>query len=171
MRRILLGACFLMVATHAGYAGQKLVDGFWVTKSDEGYAIITKEDDVSNGRWNVDCSIDKMVDKRKCVIYGDYGAPVLRYDFDKSPQLVCINAHNFPNRTAMIRIDKNEPVTTDEKGCVAAGTVMPQIQSGKVFLARWYKWPQDQPIDTETQLMGLSIAIKTASEIQENNLE
>ncbi|NTJ00356.1 hypothetical protein G6L07_08460 [Agrobacterium rhizogenes] len=171
MRQIFLGVFFSIFATHVVHAGQKLVDGFWVTKSVEGYAIITKEDDVTNGRWDIDCSIDKMVDKRKCVLYGAYGAPVLRYDFDKDPNSVCINAHNFPDRTAMVRIDKNEPITTDAKGCISASAIMPQIKAGKVFLSRWYKWPNDQPIDTETQLMGLSIAIKTVAEIQDNNLE
>lgn len=166
-----VSAATLSTAHAENYDGMKKVDGFWIAKTHEGYAHITKEDDIEVGRWEINCSMDKMIDKRKCAIFSGNGAPAFIYDVDRTPRFVCIRGHDFPGKTGMIRVDKHPAVATDPQGCVEATQIMPQILAGKVVLARWYQFPYDVSVDTETSLIGLPIAIKTVTEFQDNILD
>lgn len=149
----------------------KVVDGFNVTKDPSGRATITKVDDISVGRWQVECRVDQMTDKRNCAIVGDAGGLSLFFGDREDPVMMCIFGHNYPGKTALIRLDMNPPITTDENGCVLDAGAIKTLLTAKVFKSRWSRFPFDASVDTATQLVGLDVAIGVLREFQANKLD
>lgn len=144
-------------------------NGFYTRAYDDGSGSVhINPDDYKDG-WSISCHIDKMNDKRKCLIrYAivNEGGPEVIYGHSASPQWVCIQDHDFPGRTGMIRIDKNAPIRTDEEGCVPASKILPKMKSGTTIYTRYVKWPYDYDRDSEYPLAGFSQALKVVEDIR-----
>jgi len=151
--------------------GWKVVDGFNVVKEPTGRATVTKSDDISVGRWQVQCPIDQMTDKRNCAIVGDVGGLSLFFGDSQEPLMMCVFGHNFPGKTALIRLDMAPPITTDKDGCVQDAESIRALSTAKVFKTRWSRFPFNASVDTATQLIGLNVAIGIVHEFQANKLD
>lgn len=93
------------------------------------------------------------------------------YQEAREPRMICVRGHDFPKRPAMIRVDKQPPVTTDDESCVDAEMIFGDLSGAKFILTRWYKWPYDTPVDTTTSLLGIAVAVKIVAEIQDGKLD
>lgn len=146
-------------------------DGYFITKHPDGSGSVSRSENFSDERWLIDCRIDQMNDKRKCKIYSKDGGPFIYYGFSKEPESICIIGHNFPRRTGQIRIDKGDPITTDNEGCVPASRILDQMKTGSSFRSRWVEWPRDFSRDSEISLDGLNKAMSVVTEIQQGNVQ
>lgn len=121
-------------------------------------------------RWWIDCRVDAMDDRRHCYLSSMDGL-FISFGATDRPTQVCVSGHDFPGRTAMIRIDRNPPITTSERGCVAAETIMPQLLAGAEVTTRRVRWPRDFNVDTTTTLEGLSAALGLIARILNNEFD
>ncbi|MCF1436834.1 hypothetical protein GOZ97_22675 [Agrobacterium vitis] len=101
-----------------------------------------------------------MNDKKDCEIFAKRSPILIDYKFSSTPQIVCVQGHDFPGRTALIRIDGNAPIRTGENGCVSAQQVMDQLKAGTKVSTRKTHWPYDQNRDQEGDLVGLGEAMQ-----------
>lgn len=78
----------------------------------------------------------------------------LLFEFsDPNQELICIAGHDFPGLTGMIRIDDNEPIETNEEGCVLLDDKLEtQLKAGNALVLRGSHWPYRDP---ETQTISL----------------
>lgn len=115
-------------------------------------------------KWTFDCPVDAMTDRRACVVYNLEASIHVSYKRGSTPRTVCVISHDFPGRTAQIRIDANSPVTTNREGCVESPALIAQLKSGSKVTTRYYSWPYDYPKDSTGTLAGFDKAIQLASE-------
>lgn len=57
----------------------------------------------------------------------------------------CVTGHDYPGRTAAIRIDKNKPFYTDTNGCIGRPTTIrlqSELISGSILLVEYNEWPK-----------------------------
>ena len=56
---------------------------------------------------------------------------------------LCVLGHNFPGKTATIRIDSNAPIYTDKKGCVdLTSDLDASLRAAQLVLVRGSEWPK-----------------------------
>jgi hypothetical protein len=106
--------------------------------------------------WSIDCTRDKMSDKRNCRITGSQ--LFIAYGDSSAPQHVCALRHDFPGRTGAIRIDQIAPIATPRNGCIPATGVFSRLLKGQRVTVRAYHFPYDYPADAEESLSGLKDA-------------
>lgn len=109
-------------------------------------------------RWSFDCTRDAMTDKRNCYVTNHNAAVFIGYGSSANPQVVCVLGHDFPGRTAMIRVDARPAHKTNEEGCVF-GDIIAEIANGSVVRTRAVKWPYDTNVDKSGTLVGSAAAI------------
>lgn len=143
-----------------------LEDSYYVRIYEDGSASVSNSPDTSVEHWSIDCSIDKMKDKRSCNFRRATGGIFVYYGVSSTPQSICISGHNFPGRRGQIRVDKHPPVTTDRDGCVPAGRILSQLKAGSEVVTRSYRWPYDYPVDKSTYLEGFNKTMSVVDRIR-----
>lgn len=74
-------------------------------------------------------------------------------------EVLCVAGHDFPGKTAMIRVDKNDPIETNKNGCLhLSSSLDDQLRKGNTLIIRGYHWPFD---GAETREVSLGGYIKT----------
>ncbi|PWJ80598.1 hypothetical protein C7441_112140 [Pseudaminobacter salicylatoxidans] len=143
----------------AKYGGTETIeDGFKIARYPDGSAHVSPR--LTGYGWSIDCRVDAMTDKRDCNISSKTGGPFVYYGSAASPQSVCIMGHDFPGRHGMIRVDSDAPIQTDNEGCVAAASILPQMKTGSSMTTRRYEWPYDYTRDETISLDGFAKAIE-----------
>ncbi|WP_420561414.1 hypothetical protein [Tepidicaulis sp.] len=122
----------------------------------------------SEERWSIDCSRDKIDDKRRCSFYNSDNRLFITFTDAGNPHYVCIMGHDFPGMTGAIRVDSNEAISTDKEGCVKASSIIPQLRAGKRVVVRRVEWPYRYNIDDEGSLMGFQEAMQLTTFIRHN---
>lgn len=117
--------------------------------------------------WSIDCGKDAMNDRRDCKLTSHNARIFISYDFGSAPRWICVLGHDFPGRTAQLRVDSNPAVTTDDEGCVGAG-FLPQMLKGTSITTRIVKWPYDYSNDQSGPLRGLPETIELVKFIRAN---
>lgn len=61
---------------------------------------------------------------------------------DRNKEMLCVAGHDFPDMKAMIRVDDNDPIETNEKGCLLLTKNLDgQMRSGSEVTIRGHHWP------------------------------
>lgn len=61
---------------------------------------------------------------------------------DSNKEVLCVAGHDFPGMKAMIRVDSNAPIETNEKGCLLLTKSLDgQMRTGSEVTIRGYHWP------------------------------
>lgn len=155
------------VADDGWFPNERLFRGKRDGHTPEGYGYTLFNDGSGNvraglERWSLDCTKDAMTDARNCTIVNRDSRLFVYFSGDGEPKTVCVVGHDFPRRTAAIRVDSNPPVTTNREGCLPAARVMPALLSGERVTTRRVEWPYDHSKDSFGQLLGFSRAIGLA---------
>ncbi|MFI9653420.1 hypothetical protein ABGV17_01630 [Guyparkeria sp. GHLCS8-2] len=126
----------------------------------DGSGNIGKQSDVENFKdtWSFRIKTDEMTDEKVITVnrYAyknskEFGALKLDHEiwlwinFSKEGrETLCIAGHDFPGKNGMIRIDKNDPITTSENGCVPLSRNLDaQLKKGEQITLRGYHWPYE----------------------------
>jgi len=130
---------------------------------------LPKDLELFRNLWSVHITKDEMTDKIKITAYRmgriDIGgrkvsAPLGLYiDLSKSSnEFACVFGHDFPGRTAMIRVGGNAPVKTNKGGCVALSKDLDkQLRSGQMVKVRGREWPNDWDRTFDVNLDGYTV--------------
>lgn len=134
----------------------------------DGTATISQTADTFSSKlWAVNCRIDAMNDRKDCEIFGERSPLLIDYRFSDRPSLICVQGHDFPGRTAMIRIDSSAPIRTGENGCVTASRdLVERLKAAKVVSTRKVHWPYDQNVDEQRDTLGLADAMDLLSYVR-----
>ncbi|MBJ6986910.1 hypothetical protein [Devosia sp. MC521] len=147
------------------YGGVRTIeDGLVVTRYPDGSGSVSATDDILQDRWSISCGVDAMTDKRDCSFHNQIGGLFVHFGQSKTPREVCAFGHDFPGRTAQIRVDNNSPVSTDREGCVPASRLIGQLKVGSTVVVRYYDWPYDYPRDKSSSLAGFSKTLQVIDE-------
>lgn len=118
--------------------------------------------------WHYRVSMDRMSDSVKAHILrsgyyqtekngrrlsSDLGLFFVMDGSTNSANVLCVMGHNFPGRSAMIRIDQNKSYTTLKNGCLPLSSkLLKELRQGLVVSVRGYKWPHDYTDDADVDL-------------------
>jgi hypothetical protein len=73
----------------------------------------------------------------------------------KNQELLCIAGHDFPGLAAMIRVDDNKAIETNEKGCLILSRELDdQLMAGKNLTIRGSHWPYKSPETTNKFMLA-----------------
>lgn len=145
-------------------------DGFFLTSYEDGSAGVHLGKTVYDFSWSIDCRVDSMSDRRSCSIKASGGELLVYYGTAGQPQEICIIGHDFPGRRGMIRVDKNQPVSTGLDGCVPASRLLSQLKRGTTVSFRYYEWPYDYSKDAQHTLRGLGKAMEVVQRIRSGSM-
>lgn len=130
--------------------------------------ISRTEDTFSSKLWAVNCRIDAMNDRKDCEIFGQSSPLLIDYRLSDRPSLICVQGHDFPGRTALIRVDGSAPIRTGENGCVTATRdLVERIRNAHMVSTRKVHWPYDQNMDEQRETVGLGDAMDLLSYIRD----
>jgi hypothetical protein len=130
---------------------------------------LPKDLELLGNHWSFHVKSDEMTDKIKVTAYRmgqfdingkKFSAPFGLYlDLAKSSnELICVLGHDFPGRTALIRVDKNNAVKTNNKGCVKLSKKLDvKFRSGQIAKVRGREWPDDFDKTFDVNLDGYSV--------------
>lgn len=113
--------------------------------------------------WNIEIKKDEMTDKPDISAYrmartknGGPSSIGLYLSLDAADkETACAFGHDYPGRKAMLRIDKNKPITTNENGCIwLTKNLDSQLRKGAKVTIRAYEWPYDYGITRDVDLSG-----------------
>lgn len=150
----------------------------WSLSGNEYAAIGIGPDPLSldSKAWGVECPIDAMTDEKKCTFHfynvlaeGPQGGIFVNFLGTDEPQIVCAAYHDFPGKIAMIRVDRNEPVETNEAGCVSAIKLLPQLINGSFVTVRYSRLPGGHDTDSKHSLHGFSETVDVAKRMYEGS--
>lgn len=99
------------------------------------------------GDWNLQCEENPMTDRMTCNLsYQDdvrlSGASATRLS------TLCLRNHDFPGRTASIRIDEGPVVNLGEDGCINSRDLTRQFLGADSVSISFVAWPYDNRINT-----------------------
>ena len=109
------------------------------------------------------CSKDKVSDQTVCRLNilpqgtNQKGGLYQTVDLNGSLLSSCVIGHDYPGKTASIRIDGNPAFTTNDKGCIAgsqAAALERQLRDGKQLITRRIEWPYKDMRDKELIIDG-----------------
>jgi hypothetical protein len=136
-------------------------------------------------RWQFQIKIDEMTDEKKITIYRDpyqmrekYGEQKLTNAnislwinlSNKNKELLCVKGHDFPDTKGMIRVDKNDPATTNKNGCLLLNESLDrQLRSGTKITIRGSHWPYAGPETQRISLGGYSAVIDFLRSIRDTD--
>ncbi len=144
-------------------------DGVFVaTNADGSNVYLGKED--RQVTWSVSCKVDAITDQRRCSITHypfEAGDPYIVYSSAADREGgICIVEHDFPGRTAMIRIDTNPAITAGTDGCVTLSSLAAALRRGGKWTSRRYTWPNDYAVDHVIDLRGISVALDALKQLR-----
>lgn len=167
----------LFLTTCTTWRGDDVVrDGpYYIARySQSTVTVSTHSDPFAPGTWSISCPIDVMSGKRNCSISSREagGGLFIYYGASVSPQQVCI-LDNAAGTHGLIKVDQNEPVMTDETGCVPAGRIIGQIVAGGRIATRSmgtvgrHGWPSGIVADSSISLADIGKAMSLVTDIQQ----
>jgi hypothetical protein len=128
--------------------------------------------DAQRANWVAGCSADRMSDRTTCRMnvlpngpIGNDGGLFQTVDRQGNIQSSCVFGHDFPGRSAQIRVDNNRAITTNTEGCIygaAARRLQQQLLSGSSLQTRRVEWPYNSSRDKEILIAG---AYRAAREV------
>lgn len=103
------------------------------------------------------CNSDILTDAKSCEV--NIGLYALLIKTTPSGQIfnACVGGHDFPGRTARVRVDGNQPLTTSTNGCMGAEKarlLASQLRSGNILIVQPVKWPYDAHQSSTFKLEG-----------------
>lgn len=128
-----------------------------------------------NDTWALNIRRDKITDKLIVTAQryaytttSEFGEIKLETDIslwlnlsNPKSEYLCVAGHNFPGKQAVIRVDRNAPILTNEKGCVRiTRNLDDQLLRGKEIVIRGYHWPYEGAETQTIKLGGYSILKK-----------
>ncbi|MBY5774213.1 hypothetical protein HFN63_29635 [Rhizobium leguminosarum] len=111
--------------------------------------------------WVARCKIDAINDDKNCATFDAYERVLVGFGTTDRPTEICLPGHNFPGRTAYLRVDKHKSVETGEDGCVG-GDYIAQMLKGRRLVSRIVVWPDESFDDDWTDLSVLKDALELA---------
>jgi len=156
---LLCSALSVMSYTAKSDDGKELVLGNyrgWIFS--DGSGLIGSAEDVKkfNDTWNFQIKTDEMTDKKTITVkrYAyknteDFGKIKLTASIylwlnlnNKNSESLCVAGHDYPGMVAVIRIDKNKPIKTNENGCITLNSDLNnQMKNGNSITIRGHHWP------------------------------
>lgn len=143
---------------------------------------IPGEDGFKKEYWVVRCNRDEFSDKRSCSItsqktdysFKQYNLYFIVLEGGEIFANINLEDDTFPGSKKLIRVDRNDPFELEHDGrflLVGNSEIPPthpelfnQLKNGKEAKIRWYKWPyENRPIDETISLIGLNVAVSTAT--------
>ena len=120
-------------------------------------------DDPTESKWIVNCSVDKITDAKKCILYN--GLNIFYFKCSDEPSFLAIGNGNDIDllRPSYLRIDKNKPFKVSQlvfKRPVL-DNILKEMTSGKMIYLRYHKKYKASSYDDEVSLKGFSIAYNT----------
>ncbi len=120
--------------------------------------------------WEFSVKVDEMTDSRHVELrrsasryderYGEYPMTVdislfIRLSSDEY-QMLCVAGHDYPGKSAMIRIDDNPPIENRyQKGCFPlTSDLEEQLRRGNRIMIRGYTWPYSEANTYSVNLSG-----------------
>lgn len=116
--------------------------------------------------WVVSCKVDPINDDKNCGTYDVFERVLVGFDTTDRPTKICLPGHDYPGRTAFLRVDGNKAIETGEDGCVGGGYIAKMLK-GKVLVSRIVVWPYDKFDDDKTDLSILKDALELVKYIRE----
>ena len=175
IKSVFLAAILLSVVVNA--AEPELLDfGSYVGRIyGDGSGSIGTPEDIENWDdiWSFRIKTDEMTDEKIVTVerwaYNDteeFGKIKLKTEIylwinfsDNDREVLCVGGHDYPGETAMIRIDSNDPIETNENGCLLLDNELnQQLIGGSVITIRGATWPYRAP-DTQKINLGGYLAM------------
>jgi hypothetical protein len=108
------------------------------------------------------CSTDQITDNTTCRLnilpqLGGFGSLYQIVSASGSILSSCVVGHDFPGRTAAIRVDDNPAIVTNTEGCVSGATARRlerQLLGGKRLITRRVEWPYESMRDEVMLIEG-----------------
>lgn len=141
-------------------------DNFKYTIERDASGDVTLSSDPNAPNWHYSCPLDLMTDKRHCTITNGYYGIAIGLS-GAIPSMLCLGAHDFPGMRGMIRIDREKPIVTDERGCVL-WTRISNLTKAQTLTIRYYKFPHDSPEESKEDLRGLRNVISLTAFVYGN---
>ena len=128
-------------------------------------------------QWRFRVHTDEMTDKKVCIVSTqippedmdslDDGSPI--FFFKLNDVNIELMDADFPGRQIVVRVDKNEAFKADEYfDAEQSKTLIDQIRKGQILRTRYYRWPNDFPIDREYSLKYLPAALDSCIDKMKN---
>lgn len=125
---------------------------------DDGSGIFGSQFEVSKygDVWNLTVTADPITDKKiiraKRNVFNQlegFGKVQLRTEMAleidlSSPgaEKLCVSGHNYPNKSAVIRVGKGTPISTSKSGCTPITKELDaKLKSESALVMRGYRWP------------------------------
>ncbi|MEP4525113.1 MAG: hypothetical protein ABJ005_13980, partial [Alloalcanivorax venustensis] len=73
-------------------------------------------------------------------------------------EVFCVAGHDYPGLTAMIRVDSEKAIETNENGCLSlSNSLDDQLRSGSKVFIRGSHWPYKSPETKNISLDGYRV--------------
>ena len=129
--------------------------------------------------WGWSCTADQMDGGIDCTVLGnDKGVPdgrEVRFIRDETigsnstvrllmrgsrpPYKLCVAYHDFPGRSARIRIDGGSPISLGGNGCTTSQGLIRRFMTANSVFVEGVSWPYDATITREVDMRGMPEAI------------
>ena len=98
--------------------------------------------------WSAACEIDELTDARTCWVRADeIERPFHVMWSGDEPPIILAGIHDFPGRTATVRVDKGKPrefgyAARDIKSAQKqTAALLPELKKGQAVMFEWHRWP------------------------------
>lgn len=118
--------------------------------------------------WHTACKADAMTDEHTCAIMKD-NLVIIK---SKDGYQTIIGSKHFPNTTALIRIDKNKPIESGEKGQYShqqSAQLINDMANAKTVTTRFIQWPYEKYVDSTMDMTNFNVAKKVLDLIYEKH--
>ena len=95
---------------------------------------------VITGSWKADCKANPMSDRLECKVDYRFNVRLTGSSLERLSTL-CLSDHDYPGRTASIRIDGGKPVGLGESGCANSRSLVNKFLNAKTVSISYVKWP------------------------------
>ncbi len=94
------------------------------------------------GTWNADCKTNPMSDRLDCTVNYDHTIRLSGASLNKLTTL-CLIDHDFPGRSAAIRIDGGKQIDLGEDGCANSQALVKKLLNANSVAISYVEWPYD----------------------------
>ena len=94
------------------------------------------------GTWNADCQANPMSDRLECAVIYDSSVKLSGASLNQLTTL-CLTEHDFPGRSAAIRIDGGKQIDLGEDGCASSQALVKKFLSANAVAISYVEWPYD----------------------------
>lgn len=122
---------------------------------------------IDKDSWLFGCSKDKMNDEITCYLNNND----LHLYKDKHGYLISVGRNHFPSKDSFIRINKDEPIKTGDKGFLnrdKSSSLVGTISSKDTVTTRYVEWPHDRSKDSEVDMTNYDVAKQVLDKVFDN---